>query len=124
MCPSGLAVHHPDYETFKIYATEGCPVKTGQNWTKEEIHAVVMRFSHYLALVEEEISHFAAEAKEKMASNQARLVCYNSSKGGFPTKINVSPIVAITHKSKAFRSILDLSFLLKLNPHGRVTSVN
>ena len=35
-----------------------------------------------------------------------------------------SPIAAISHKSKALRSILDLSFSLKLTPHGRVPSVN
>ena len=38
--------------------------------------------------------------------------------------MKVSPIAEISHKSKAFRSILDLSFSLKLTPHGRVTSVN
>ena len=38
--------------------------------------------------------------------------------------MKVSPILAIPHKSKAFRSILDLSFSLKLTPHGSVTSVN
>ena len=38
--------------------------------------------------------------------------------------MKVSPIAAIPHKSKAFRSILDLSFSLKLTPHGRVPSVN
>ena len=34
------------------------------------------------------------------------------------------PIAAIPHKSKAFRSKLDLSFLLKLTPHGYVPSVH
>ena len=38
--------------------------------------------------------------------------------------MKVSPSATIPHKSKAFRSILDLSFSLKLTPHGRVTSVN
>ena len=60
MCPLGLAVHHPAYETLKIYATEGCPVKTGRNWTKEDIHAAVMRGPHESALAEEAISHFSA----------------------------------------------------------------
>ena len=41
-----------------------------------------------------------------------------------PTKMKVSPIAATPHKSKSFRSILDLSFSLKLTPHGRVPSVN
>ena len=38
--------------------------------------------------------------------------------------MKVSPIAEIPHKSKSFRSILDLSFSLKLTPHGRVPSVN
>ena len=65
MCPLSLEVHHPAYETLKIYATGGCPVKTGQNWTKEEIHAAVMRGPHKSVLSEESIAHFAAEEKEK-----------------------------------------------------------
>ena len=31
MCPLSLAVHHPAYETLKMYAMGGCPVKTVQN---------------------------------------------------------------------------------------------
>ena len=38
--------------------------------------------------------------------------------------MKVSPIAEIPHKSKAFRSILDLPFSIKLTPHGRVPSVN
>ena len=89
MCLSGLAVHHPASETLKRYATGGCPVKTGRNWTKEEIHAAVMRGPHESALAEKAISHFASEAKEKVASNQARLVCYKSFKGDFPIKMKL-----------------------------------
>ena len=74
--PSGLAVHHPAYEKLQKYATGGCPVKTGQNWTKEEIHAAAMRGPHESDLVGEAIAHFTAEAKEKVALDQARLVCY------------------------------------------------
>ena len=38
--------------------------------------------------------------------------------------MKVSPIASIPHKSKAFRSILDFSFSLKLTPHGCVPSAN
>ena len=38
--------------------------------------------------------------------------------------MKVSPIAEIPHKSKAFISILHLSFSLKLTPHGHVPSVN
>ena len=37
--------------------------------------------------------------------------------------MKVSSIAEIPHKSKSFISILDLSFSLKLTPHGHVTSV-
>ena len=63
MCPLGLSVYHPAYETLQKYVTVGCPVKTGRNYTKEKIHAAVMRGPHESALVEEAIAHFAAEAK-------------------------------------------------------------
>ena len=56
MCQSGLAVHHPAYETLKKYATGGCPVKTIQNWNKEEIHVAVMKGPHESDLVEEATS--------------------------------------------------------------------
>ena len=86
----------------------GALKNTGQNWTKEEIHVAVMRGPHKLALLEEAIAHLAAEATEKVAPNQARLVCYKKFKSDLPKKMKVSPILAIPHKSKAFRSILDL----------------
>ena len=67
-----------------------------------------MRGPHKSALAEEVVAHFTAEAKEKVASNQARLECYEKFKGNFPTKMKFSTTAEIPHKSKAFRSILDL----------------
>ena len=63
MCPLGLAVHHPAYETLKRYATEGCPIKTGRKCTKGEIIAALMSGLNKSALSEEAIAHFDAEAK-------------------------------------------------------------
>ena len=63
-----------------------------------------MRGPHDSALEEEAITNFADKPKEKVASNQARLVCYKIFKGYFPTKMKVSPIAATPHKSKAFKS--------------------
>ena len=74
-----------------------------------------MRGTHDSSLAEEVISHFAAEAKIKVASNQARLVCFENFKGNFPTKMKVSPISEIPHQSKSFISIQDLSFSLTRN---------
>ena len=84
-----MAVHHPAYEKLHKHAMGGCPVKTGRNCTKKEIHAAVMRGPRESALAEEAISYFTAESKEKAASNQASLVCYEILKGNLPTKMKV-----------------------------------
>ena len=34
MCPTNLALHHPAASILLEYATQGCPVNTGQPWTK------------------------------------------------------------------------------------------
>ncbi len=59
-----------------------------------------------------------------MAQGQARIIEWNAIKDNPPREMKVSPVAAIPHKSKAFRSILDLSFSLKLEDSGRVPSVN
>ena len=82
-----------------------------------------MRDPHKSVLVDGAIAYFAAEEKGKVASNRLRLVLYEKIKGNIPTQMKVSPIYAIPHKSKEFRSILDLSFSSKITPHGRVPSV-
>ena len=37
MCPSNLAREHPAGPLLESYATHGCPVDAGRNWTREEI---------------------------------------------------------------------------------------
>ena len=106
------------------YTTGGCPVNAGRDWAKEEIHAEVMRVPHESNFSDDTIANFSAYAKGKVASKWARLVLYDDIKGNIPKQMKVSPIAAIPHKFKVFRSILDLSFLLKLTLQGRVPSVN
>jgi len=124
MCPSGLAVHHPAYETLLQYATGGCPVKTGRDWTANEVTAAVERGAHESALTPEALAHFAQEAKEKVAAGATRIFFWDDIKKKIPKDMKVSPVAAIPHKSKAFRTILDLAFSLKLKPTGCVPSVN
>ena len=70
------------------------------------------------------IAHFAAEVAEKVKSGQAKLVAWESIKDNPPTELKISPITAIPHKSKQFRSILDLSFHLQLKQGDILPSVN
>jgi hypothetical protein len=65
---------------------------------------------HRSATSQDAIEHFAAEIKEKLRTKQARVVAWDNIKDDPPPQLKVSPIAAIPHKSKAYRSILDLSF--------------
>jgi len=84
----------------------------------------VTRGPHSSARSPEAIAHFKAEAAEKVRTNQARLVLWDSINNNPPKELKISPIAAIPHKSKDFRSILDLSFRLRLKNGGVRTSVN
>ena len=82
------------------------------------------RGPHRLALSDEAIAHFKAEVAEKVAMGQAKVVEWESIKDNPPENLQISPIAAIPHKSKQFRSILDLSFSLRLKQGGVLPSVN
>ena len=60
----------------------------------------------------------------KVRVGQAKLVLWDDIKDNPPPQLKISPIAAIPHKSKAFRSILDLSFSLRLTNGGILESVN
>ena len=84
----------------------------------------VDRGPHQSALSDEAIAHFWAEVDEKIDNGQARLILWDSIKDDPPVELKISPIAAIPHKSKQFRSILDLSFHLQLKQGGVLPSVN
>jgi hypothetical protein len=86
--------------------------------------AAVARGPHQSALTPEALNHFAAEAIEKVRTNQARIVAWDDIKDNPPPQLKISPIAAIPHKSKAYCSILDLSFRLRLENGGVRASVN
>ena len=78
------------------------------------MQAAVDRGPHRSALSDKAIAHFKAEVNKKVKSGQAKLVSWDSIKDNPPAELKISPIAAIPHKSKQFRSILDLSFNLRL----------
>jgi len=105
MCPTGRALRHPAANTLREWATFGCPTRTGRNWTKDEIWEVVERGPHRSVTSPEAIEHFAAEIKDKLRTKQARLIAWDDITDNPPPQLKISPIAAIPHKSKAFRSI-------------------
>jgi hypothetical protein len=124
MCPNGRALEHPAAKKLEKWAMFGCPTRTGKPWSKNDMWEAVARGPHQSALSPEAIAHFEAEAAEKVKTNQARLVLWDDIKDNPPKELKISPIAAIPQKSKAFRSILDLSFRLRLRNGGVRASVN
>jgi hypothetical protein len=124
MCPSGIATSHPAGELLKEWALVGCPAQTGHPWTKSEIWEAVERGPHRSALSEEVLEHFTAESVEKVNAGQARIVEWDWIKENPPTQLKISPIAAIPHNSRGLRSILDLSFSLRLKNGGILHLVN
>jgi hypothetical protein len=124
MCPNGRALHHPTAELLKDWATFGCPTKTGKPWSKSKICKAIEWGPHCSALSPDAIAHFAAEADKKVQTNQARLVLWDTIKDNPPKELKILPIAAIPHKLKAFCSILDLSFYLRLANSGVRSAVN
>ncbi len=119
MCPRGRALAHPAAGLLTEWATMGCPTHTGQPWTKEEIWEVVACSPHWSTLSPEAIAHFSTEAAEQVCTKQAHIVAWDDIEDNPPQQLKILPIAAILHKSKAFRSILDLLFCLCLH-NGRV----
>ena len=79
---------------------------------------------HQSSLSPEAIAHFAEESAAKVLAGQAKLALWDNIKDNPPLQLKISPIAAIPHKSKAFRSILDLLFRLRLKNGGFLESVN
>jgi hypothetical protein len=84
----------------------------------------VARGPHRSSLLPEAIKHFWLKSMAKVAAGQAVLVQWDNIKDNTPPQIKISPIATIPHKSKAFRSILDLSFTLRLSDCSKFPSVN
>ena len=124
MCPAGIATIHPASAVLTEWSQMGCPTRTGKPWTKSVMWEAVERGPHKSSLSPEAIAHFAEESAEKVRVGQAKLVRWDDIKDNPPPQLKVSPIAAIPHKSKAFRSILDLSFRLRLRSGGILASVN
>jgi hypothetical protein len=106
------------------WAQLGCPTKMGRPWTKDEIWQAVARGPLQSSRLQDALAHFAKESVAKVAAGQATLVLWDDIKDDPPPQLKVLPIAAIPHKSKAFWSILDLSFHLRLKNGGFLDSVN
>ena len=124
MYPRGRAVNHQAGALLGEWAKYGCPTCTGAAWTLEQMEAAIARGPHQLALVPAALAHFREEVEEKVRLKQARVVEWETIRHNPPPQLKISPVAAIPHNSKPYRSILDLSFRLRLEDGGVIQAVN
>ena len=90
----------------------------------EEVVAAVEKGPHASARDPAAMKQFAAEAREKEAKGQCKIVLWEDIRRNPPEQLKVSPLAAVPHKSRQWRAILDLSFGIRLEDGREVPSVN
>ena len=123
MRPSGPALLHPAAPLLLDYATHGCPVDCGTPWTHDEILAALKRGTHPSARQPHAAQELLREVTEKVQQGYARIFKWKDIKHNIPPNLKLSPVAQIPHKSRSYRTILDLSYSLKHN-NDRIPSVN
>ena len=123
MHPCNGALDHPAGADLLQYATEGCLVDCGQNWTITEMQAAIKNGAHKSAWSKQAQTALRREALEQVADKCMRIVKWNDIKHDPPENLKISPITAIPHKSRDYQMILDLAFSLQLE-NRKLMSVN
>ena len=99
--PSGLALHHPAVDWLLQYATKGCPMETGQDWTMKMIQAVIDRGLHESAMIPEAMAYIQSEVFDKVRIGKAKIVKWiGKFKCSSPEQLKVSPISSILHRER------------------------
>ena len=73
VCPRWRTNQHPSAPLLRQYASTGCPVDVGRDWTLEELNATVERGPHVSALEPDAIEQIQLEAREKEAQGFAKI---------------------------------------------------
>ena len=121
--PRHQALEHPAANLIGSYAKHGCPVDCGPKWSRDHIEAAIRRGPHPSAHSRDAIQALHDETNDKVANGYAKIVRYGDIQQSLPPNLKISPVAMIPHKSRSFRTILDLSF--KLRHRGKLLpSVN
>jgi hypothetical protein len=123
MWPRGFAFAHDAAPLLNSYSTQGCPTDCGPAWTKEHIITALKRGAHPTANKPEARKYLIAQTLTKVNEKFAKIIKWGTIKDNPPTNLKISPIAMIPHKSRDYRSILDLSFQIRLH-NKKQQSVN
>ena len=124
MCPQDLTLHHPAAPTLLECAAKGCPTDTGCQWTRDELEAAITKGPHSSALNKDAMVQLATKVDEKVCKGQVQVVNKEDIHDNPLANLKILPVAMMPHKSRKFRAILDLSFLIRLNCGRVLDSVN
>ena len=123
MWPRGIAFSHDAAPLLDSYSKTGCPTDCGPPWTLTHIITAIKRGAHPTANKPIARRYLINQTMTKVNENFARIIKWGSIKDNPPTNLKISPIAMIPHKSRDYRSILDLSFQIRVKGK-RQPSVN
>jgi len=110
--PRNEARLHVAADLIDAYSTNGCPTDCGPDWTQAHVEAALHKGPHSSANAPDALQALHTETEEKQANGYAKVIRYGDIKNNMPKKLKISPVAMIPHKSRSFRTILDLSFRL------------
>ena len=108
----GDALTHKAAPLLLAYAKTGCPVNCGRNWITTELEAVIEKGPRTFALLPDSAKQLHEEARGKERQGYCRIIKWKDIKKAPPTKLKISPIAMIPHKSRKYWAILNLSYQL------------
>ena len=111
--PRNEALLHAAAELIDAYSKNGCPADCGPDWTQEHVKAALLKGPHSSANAPDALEALLAETDEKVKNGYARVLRYRDIMKNMPKNLKISPVAMIPHKSRSFRTILDLSFRLR-----------
>ena len=113
--PRKEALLHVAAALIDVYSQDGCPVDCGPDWTPEHIEAAICRGVHPSADSKEALEALHAETDKKVKNRYSKVLRYGDIKGLYK-KLKISPVAMIPHKSRAYRTILDLALVSPKTP--------
>jgi hypothetical protein len=114
MWPRGIAFTHDAATLLDSYSKTGCPTDCGPQWSTEHIITAIKRGAHPSANKPEARRYLINQTMEKVKENFAKIIKWKDIKTNIPPNLKISPIAMIPHKSRDYRSILDLSFQIRM----------
>jgi len=116
--PSLVELHHKALlhaaaSLNNAYAQDGCPADCGPDWTQDHIEEALRKGPHSSADLLEALQALHTETAEKVQNGYAKVVRYGAIMKNLPKKLKISPVAMIPHKSRSYRTILNLSFRLR-----------